>query len=172
MKTKLLIPLIVALLAPEFSIGQEDPAHEELRTLRNGILEAITKGDINAQLEFVHPDVVITWQNQVVKLSEDQNLVSGISLTAMGDSVLAVWRRAGDNNDFDSIMYAYTTNRGKKWTKGAVLADICSFDQLSETTAFSVTFRTNDFPWAANDGKNFYVFYSDRNFDGASNCTG
>ncbi len=112
-----------------------------------------------------------TWQNQVVKLSEDQNLVSGISMTAMDDTVLAVWRRAGDNNDFDSIMYAYTTNRGKKWTKGAVLADICSFDQISASTPTAVTFRTNDFPWAANDGKNFYVFYSDRNWDGASDCT-
>ena len=113
-----------------------------------------------------------TWQNQVVKLSEDQNVVSGISLTAMGDSVLAVWRRAGDNNDPDSIMYAYTNNRGKKWTKAEVLADICRFDQISATTATAVTFRTNDFPWAANDGKNFYVFYSDRNFDGTANCTG
>ncbi|MGB5491163.1 MAG: hypothetical protein WBM76_10095, partial [Woeseiaceae bacterium] len=112
-----------------------------------------------------------TWTNQTQKLSEDQNTVSGISLTAMGDSVLAVWRRAGDNNDFDSIMYAYTNNRGRRWTKAKVLADICSFDQISATTPTAVTFRTNDFPWAANDGKNFYVFYSDRNYDGNSDCT-
>lgn len=112
-----------------------------------------------------------TWSNQATKLSEDQNLVSGISLTAMGDSILAVWRRAGDNNDFDSIMYSYTTNRGKKWTKAEVLADICSFDQISASTPSAVTFRTNDFPWTANDGKNFYAFYSDRNYDGASDCT-
>jgi len=116
-------------------------------------------------------DLGQTWQNQVVKLSEDQNLVSGISLSAMGDSVLAIWRRAGDNNDFDSIMYAYTNNRGKKWTKGEVLADICSFDQVSATSPTAVTFRTNDFPWAANDGENFYVFYSDRNYNGASDCS-
>ncbi|MGI9234054.1 MAG: hypothetical protein ACR2RD_10525, partial [Woeseiaceae bacterium] len=112
-----------------------------------------------------------SWTNQTKKLSEDQNLVSGISLTAMGDSVLAVWRRAGDVNDFDSIMYAYTNNRGRKWTKAKVLADICSFDQISASSPTAVTFRTNDFPWAANDGENFYVFYSDRNYDGNSDCT-
>jgi hypothetical protein len=67
-------------------------------------------------------------------------------------------------------MYAYTTNRGRKWTKGEVLANICSFDQVSSATANAVTFRTNDFPWAANDRKNFYVFYSDRDWNGEGNC--
>lgn len=111
-----------------------------------------------------------TWKNQSTKLSEDQNLVSGISLTAIDDTVLAVWRRAGDNNDPDSIMYAVSGDRGKKWTKGAVLADICRFDQVSFASGDYVTFRTNDFPWVANDGKNFYVFYSDRNWNGEGNC--
>jgi HYR domain len=113
----------------------------------------------------------LSWPNQVVKLSEDQNLVSGISMTAIGDTVLAVWRRAGDVNDLDSIMFAYTTNRGQKWTKAAVLSDICRFDQATTSSNELVAFRTNDFPWAANDGKNFYVFYSDRNWDGGDSCT-
>ena len=39
-----------------------------------------------------------SWINQAKKLSEGQNLVSGISLTNIGDTVLAVWRRAGDGN--------------------------------------------------------------------------
>jgi len=111
-----------------------------------------------------------TWKNQVVKLSEDQNFVSGVSLTAIGNDVLAVWRRAGDINDLDSIMYSKITNRGKKATKGEVLTNICSFDQVSATSDTAVTFRTNDFPWATYDGKNAYVFYSDRNFDGNGNC--
>lgn len=112
-----------------------------------------------------------TWKNQSTKLSEGQNLVSGISLTAIGDTVLAVWRRAGDNNDRDSIMYAVSDDRGKKWTKGEVLADICRFDQVSFASGDYVTFRTNDFPWTANDGENFYVFYSDRNWNGESDCS-
>lgn len=107
-----------------------------------------------------------TWTNQVLKLSEDQNTVSGISLTAIGDTVLATWRRRNDNNDFDSILYSFITQGGKKATKGKVLADICTFDQASNASPLQVTFRTNDFPWAANDGKNFYIFYSDRAFGG------
>ena len=80
------------------------------------------------------PDLGRTWKNQVLKLSEDQNEVSGISLTAIGDNkVLAVWRRKGDNNDPDSILYSIISNDGKKATKGEVLADICVFDQPTLT---------------------------------------
>jgi ketosteroid isomerase-like protein len=53
-----------------FAIGPlhaaEDPAHEELRTLRKEIITAITKGDIDTVLSHVHPDVVVTWQNSEV----------------------------------------------------------------------------------------------------------
>ena len=119
-----------------------------------------------------------TWSNQATKLSEDQNQVSGISLTAIDDKVLAVWRRKGDGNDVDSIMYSMISNGGRKATKGEVLADLCAFDQPTltgvETNPALVTFRTNDFPWTANDGNDFYAFYSDRgrNPDGSCNTNG
>jgi len=44
----------------------EDPAHNELRVLRTQIIDAITKGDIDAVLAHVHPNVVVTWQNAEV----------------------------------------------------------------------------------------------------------
>jgi ketosteroid isomerase-like protein len=44
----------------------EDPAHEELRTLRKQVIEAITSGDVERTLAFVHPTVVVTWQNHEV----------------------------------------------------------------------------------------------------------
>jgi hypothetical protein len=44
----------------------EDPAHEELRTLRLSIIDAINKGDIDSVIKHVHPDAVITWQNSEV----------------------------------------------------------------------------------------------------------
>ena len=121
-----------------------------------------------------------TWRNQSYKLSEDQNEVSGISLTALNDNkVLAVWRRRGDNNNSDAIMYSVISNGGKKATKGEVLAEICAFDQPTLTgtelqdalgaSAYFVTFRTNDFPWTANDGDNFYVFFSERQRDPVTN---
>lgn len=121
-----------------------------------------------------------TWNNKSVKLSEGQNLVSGITMTEMGGKVLAVWRQAGDVNDLDAMYYSITSN-GKAWSKPAVLTNICQFDQLSSTTAVAdsslkvgerVTFRTNDFPWVANDGQNFYMFYSDRKTDSDQLCDG
>ena len=106
--------------------------------------------------------------NQATKLSEDQNLVSGISLSAIGDTVMAVWRRRGDNNEPDAMMWAVSNNRGKKWTKASSLP-LCQFDMASFTSGEYVTFRTNDFPWIANDGERFYLFYSDRSLGGT--CT-
>jgi hypothetical protein len=41
----------------------EDPAHEELRTLRKEMVESFNKRDISGLLKHVHKDVVITWQN-------------------------------------------------------------------------------------------------------------
>ncbi len=44
----------------------EDPAHDELRTLRTNVLDAITRGDFDKVLTYVHPNAVITWQNNEV----------------------------------------------------------------------------------------------------------
>ncbi len=41
----------------------EDPAHNELRTLRSEVVEAITKGDFDNVIRHVHTNVVVTWQN-------------------------------------------------------------------------------------------------------------
>lgn len=44
----------------------EDPAHNELRALRTQVIEAITRGDNDAVMQHVHPNVVVTWQNAEV----------------------------------------------------------------------------------------------------------
>lgn len=44
----------------------EDPVHNELRTLRTQVIDAITKGDFEAVVKHVHPNVVVTWQNAEV----------------------------------------------------------------------------------------------------------
>jgi ketosteroid isomerase-like protein len=44
----------------------EDPAHNELRALRDQVLNAIMSGDVERTLTYVHPDVVVTWQNHEV----------------------------------------------------------------------------------------------------------
>jgi len=52
--------------AQEPKIIPEDPAHDELRALRTEVIDAITKGDIDSVLKRVHPNVVVTWQNNEV----------------------------------------------------------------------------------------------------------
>lgn len=44
----------------------EDAAHNELRTLRSELIDAITKGDLDRVLRHVHTNVVVTWQNNEV----------------------------------------------------------------------------------------------------------
>ena len=44
-------------------LAQEDPAHNDLRALAKELLGAVTSGDIDKTLQYVHPNVVVTWQN-------------------------------------------------------------------------------------------------------------
>ncbi|MCI0518152.1 MAG: HYR domain-containing protein, partial [Woeseiaceae bacterium] len=108
-----------------------------------------------------------TWPNQSIKLTESQNLVSGISMTAKGGTIMAMWRQALDTNDSDALYYATTTNEGQSWSKPKLLTNICKFDQptATVTTPPQVMFRTNNFPWLANDGKRIYAFYAVRTGD-------
>lgn len=61
-----LVKLLIVLLTLGRLTAAEDAAHNELRTLRVEIIDAITKGDIDGVLGRVHPDVVVTWQNSEV----------------------------------------------------------------------------------------------------------
>ncbi|MBI4663432.1 MAG: nuclear transport factor 2 family protein [Verrucomicrobia bacterium] len=45
------------------TLAQEDPAHQELRALREGLVDALKKVDIERILPFLHRNFVITWQN-------------------------------------------------------------------------------------------------------------
>lgn len=42
---------------------KEDPEHNELRAVRDAMLAAFDKGDIDGLLAHLHPDGVVTWQS-------------------------------------------------------------------------------------------------------------
>lgn len=65
MKTKFFLT-VFALLLTLAAFAQEDPAHTELRAVRDGLLAAMNQGDIEAQLVFLHPNAVVTWHNAAV----------------------------------------------------------------------------------------------------------
>lgn len=51
---------------PAVEASKEDPVHNELRALRDGILKAVNAQDMDKLLADVHPDVVATWQDAEV----------------------------------------------------------------------------------------------------------
>jgi hypothetical protein len=72
MKTHSVALLLVWLLVGSASSAQAQQAeekkgqealHDELRELRKGLTDAVLKQDVEAQLKYVGPDVIVTWQN-------------------------------------------------------------------------------------------------------------
>lgn len=52
-------------------VPKEDPAHQELRALKDHLLEAFNKKDLDSMLKYVHPNAVVTWQNAEVSRGHD-----------------------------------------------------------------------------------------------------
>lgn len=46
--------------------AEEESIHEELRAVRDALLEAVNAGDVDRTLSFLHENVVVTWQNAEV----------------------------------------------------------------------------------------------------------
>src|SRR5262249_11165627 len=68
--------LALAIFDPFILLSQdskppEDPAHQELRKLREGLLDAMNRGDLEASLVFLHSNCVITWHNAEVSRGHD-----------------------------------------------------------------------------------------------------
>ncbi|HJV48085.1 MAG TPA: nuclear transport factor 2 family protein [Geothrix sp.] len=65
MSARLATTLLACLLT--FTAGaQEDPAHAQLRALKDGVVASMNQGDIEGQLAYLHPNVVVTWHNAEV----------------------------------------------------------------------------------------------------------
>ncbi|HVT57031.1 MAG TPA: nuclear transport factor 2 family protein [Thermoanaerobaculia bacterium] len=51
--------------------GKAAAVHDELRAFRDGLLDAVNKGDLERELAYFHPNVVVTWHNAEVSRSRD-----------------------------------------------------------------------------------------------------
>jgi ketosteroid isomerase-like protein len=49
----------------------DEATHNELRALRDGLLAAMRQGDIERELTYLHPNVVVTWHNAEVSRGRD-----------------------------------------------------------------------------------------------------
>jgi ketosteroid isomerase-like protein len=69
--------LMLVLFAPATLRAQtpaapaENPAHQELRQLRDGLLEAMNKADLEGTLKYFHTNCVVTWHNAEVSRGHD-----------------------------------------------------------------------------------------------------
>jgi ketosteroid isomerase-like protein len=74
-------------VAPAPASGAEDPAHAELRQLREALTEAVLAGDVDAQLALTDENIVTTWQNSRVARGHDGLREFLNDMTAGGDDV-------------------------------------------------------------------------------------
>lgn len=58
-------------IEPATATAAEDPAHDELRQLREALTEAVLTGDVDAQLALTDENIVTTWQNNQVARGHD-----------------------------------------------------------------------------------------------------
>jgi ketosteroid isomerase-like protein len=63
--------LAATMFAPAQTPKPEDPAHQELRQLRDKLLVAMNKSDLEGILSLLHTNVVITWHNAEVSRGRD-----------------------------------------------------------------------------------------------------
>jgi uncharacterized protein (TIGR02246 family) len=76
---KTLIAALLLLSLTSFPASAQAPAapaadeatHNELRALRDALLDAIAKGDVERELGYFHPNVVVTWHNAEVSRGRD-----------------------------------------------------------------------------------------------------
>ena len=75
MKTWIAALFLLCLTTPAFAQSTPPPTdeatHQQLRTLLAGMKDAINKGDIDRELTFLHPNVVVTWHNAEVSRGRD-----------------------------------------------------------------------------------------------------
>jgi ketosteroid isomerase-like protein len=61
-----LLSLPLSAQAPPPAPAADEATHNELRALRDGLLDAIRKGDFDRELTYFHPNAVVTWHNAEV----------------------------------------------------------------------------------------------------------
>jgi ketosteroid isomerase-like protein len=142
--------------------AQEDPAHNELRAVRDGLLAAMNNGNIEAQLPFLHSNVVVTWHNAEVSRGRDgvrkyldrmlhgpskvvekfgaEVKVDELSILYGGDTAIAFGSaqehftlKAGKTFDFTGRWSATLVKEGGKW----LVANLHASDNIFDNPLFN-----------------------------------
>lgn len=95
--------------APAAPAEDVERTHNELRALRDGVIKATNDGNVDALLEFLHPNVVVTWQN--AEVSRGRNGVREY-LTRMTSGSAKVVRRFQTSPTVDELTILYGGDTG------------------------------------------------------------
>ena len=159
MKCLACLSLLFLLAGPSSVAAQqpEDPAHAQLRALRDDLVDAMNKKDLNRLLSHLHPDVVVTWQNAEVSrkpegvrtyisrmldgpnsvvetfstaptVDELTILYGGDAGVAFGSSRDSFRLRSGQTFDLTSRWTATVVNDGGSWKIAAFHSSASLFD--------------------------------------------
>jgi uncharacterized protein (TIGR02246 family) len=115
--------------SPPGAAATEDPAHQELRTVRDAMVKAFNERDYDGFLRHMHPNVVATWQNAEVarhpdgikaymkKMSEgDTKVVESVTAELKVDELATLY------NDRNTAVAAGSVDQNFKLTGGKELA--------------------------------------------------
>lgn len=151
--------LLVAWLAADSARGQDanTPPHPELRAVRDAMVAAYNRGDMDALLAYCHPNIRVTWQNGEVsrgpagirqyhdrmlvgenrivdKMTADPS-VDEVSLIYGGDTAVAVGQmndhyllHDGQQFDLHSRWSATLVKENDKWLVANFHASTNAFD--------------------------------------------
>jgi ketosteroid isomerase-like protein len=149
--------------------AKDEAIHNQLRALRDGLVNAINKGDIDRQLTYLHPDVVVTWQNAEVSRGHDgvraylNRILSGpnkvvssyttdlnvdeLTILYGGDTGIAFGSatehfKLANGSSLDNASRWSTTmvKEGNKWLIASVHVSSNLFDNPLLTTARQITY--------------------------------
>jgi ketosteroid isomerase-like protein len=146
---------------------KDEAVHNELRAMRDGLIDAMNKGDIDRELTFMHPNVVVTWHNAEVSrgrdgvrayltrmLSGPNKVVSTYSATVDVDE-LTILYGGGTGISFGSAIEHFKLNDGRmldlpaRWTATLVkdgdkwlIASLHASDNLFDNPLLAIAKRT------------------------------
>jgi uncharacterized protein (TIGR02246 family) len=147
------VVVAVGLVAlPNFAVAQnppaaapEDPAHQELRAIRDAMVKAFNDRDYDGFLRHLHPNVVATWQNAEVarhpdgvkafmkKMSEgDTKVVDSVQADLKVDELASLY------NDRNTAIAFGSVDQNFKLTGGG---------ELALTSRWTATFVKEDGRW-------------------------
>jgi ketosteroid isomerase-like protein len=147
--------------------AKDEAVHNELRALRDGLIDAMNKGDIERELAFMHPNVVVTWHNAEVSrgrdgvrayltrmLSGPNRIVSSYSATVDVDELTIIYGGSagisfggatehfklndGRALDLPARWSATLVKDGDKW----LIASLHASDNLFDNPLLSIAKRT------------------------------